>query len=141
MGADNLLFKTPVMHFVSQKQAEKYLKEWQRRLFIESWFIKVKLVKGSDIPGSNGSNDMCLENKICVISIATDIPVGYFAVKVPNEQTLVHELLHCKYGLLTNSSTYEGKTVELIEHQLIEEMSKSLIMAKYNLSQEWFKNY
>ena len=57
-----------------------------------------------------------------------------------NENVLVHELLHCKYNWLANESFYEGKYVDVMEHGLLEQMAKSLIMAKYDLILDYFND-
>lgn len=55
------------------------------------------------------------------------------------EIILVHELLHCKMNWISNNDTYEGKYFDTVEHALLEQMAKSLIMAKYNVGLEYFK--
>ena len=57
------------------------------------------------------------------------------------ELTLVHELLHCAMPLFCNdddSATMRDAWVELLEHQRIDMLAKSLIMAKYGVDIEWF---
>ena len=55
------------------------------------------------------------------------------------EKDLVHELLHTKYAYMESSrDTYETVQLELMEHQRLEEMAKSLIMAKYGVDYDYF---
>ena len=61
--------------------------------------------------------------------------------KVCHEQTLVLELLHCKYNIIERSNEYESKFLDDHQHMLLEQMAKSLIMAKYNIGLEWFINF
>lgn len=54
----------------------------------------------------------------------------------------MHELLHLKYNLVDASNpSYEEVSLMQTEHMLLEQMAKSLIMAKYNLSYSYFKNF
>ena len=55
------------------------------------------------------------------------------------KRNLVHELLHCKYDWMGNQGgTYEGVYLDATEHQKLEEMAKSLIMAKYGVGYDYF---
>lgn len=55
------------------------------------------------------------------------------------EKDLVHELLHCKYDWMgCQGRTYEGVYLDATEHQKLEEMAKSLIMAKYGVDYNYF---
>lgn len=55
------------------------------------------------------------------------------------EKDLVHELLHCKYDWMgCQGGTYEGVYLDATEHQKLEEMAKSLIMAKYGVGYDYF---
>jgi hypothetical protein len=60
--------------------------------------------------------------------------------KQPQELVLVHELLHCKISILNNDiGTYEVDMTEYFYHSLLEQLAKSLIMAKYDLTFDYFK--
>lgn len=119
----------PIMEFKDLKQAEKYLKEWKERLFLNNWTIKVNFVDGNEVPECQGRNNFSFVNKSSVINLVRltdDIKTGI--VKTCQEVTLVHELLHLKSNLIET------------EHALIEELARSLIMAKYNINSDWFLN-
>ena len=55
------------------------------------------------------------------------------------EENFSFEVLHCKYNWIANNDSYEGKYVDVMEHSLLEQMAKSLIMTKYDLSLDYFK--
>ena len=132
----------PVCEFKSEAEAVKYLKEWQERLFLNDWIIKLNRVTRVEMPQNCGLNEFQVENKCAVITlIVPDDDVRDRIVKYCEEKILVHELLHCKYNTLQNADTYEGKYVDVTEHMLLEQMAKSLIMAKYNIGADWFKNF
>lgn len=134
----------PICEFQSNDEMQKCLKEWQERLFLNDWIIKVIKVSRADMPlDLAGRNEYQVENKCSVISlIEADEDVKSRIVKYCEEKILVHELLHCKYNLIEDcNGSYEGKHLEITEHMLLEQMAKSLIMAKYNVGFEWFKNF
>ena len=131
----------PIMAFKSNKELYDSLKEWQTRLFLSEWTICAKLVEPVVIPGLQGENELSFENNASVISII--IPGDDVINRVQRfcaEKVLVHELLHCKYNILEKDNTYESAYLDSRQHQLLEQMAKSLIMAKYNLPFDWFKN-
>lgn len=135
---------TPVMEFSSEEQAQKLLEEWQDRLFLNDWTI-VLLVNVS--PGEIGEhllgkNDLDYEGKNCVIYIVKPHDdLKNQIVKYCAEGILIHELLHCKYNLMRNNETYESAFLGVHQHMMLEQMAKSLLMAKYNLKFDWFKQY
>ena len=132
---------SPVITFESQQQAEECLAYWQEKLFLNNWIIKVKLVEPEEIEGCQGSNSFVHSLMSSLISISKYHEEGLVA-KECHEQTLVHELLHLKYNLMdSDSKSYESTFLSMEEHRLLEQLAKSLIMVKYNLSFNWFKNF
>lgn len=134
------------MEFESEKQLRKCLKWWQKKLFLQDWAIKAILVEapllddsGNELAGQNAFN---IESSCSLIRVV--IPnddIRSRICKYCAELTLVHELLHCKYNWTAAPSTFEGVYCDTKEHQLLEQMAKSLIMVKYNLPFDWFKNF
>lgn len=140
--------RTPIMDFKNDKNLYKSLKEWQTRLFLNNWIIKARLASYNEVNENTdgpsiGCNHLVPESSCAIILIAehgNDIDEGI--TRVCHEQVLVHELLHCKYELVIPSDhTYVNIYMDIHEHALIEQMAKSLIMAKYNLPFEWFANF
>lgn len=134
--------KEPIQEFESIEQANEYLKEWQHRLLLDDWIIKLNFAEANEMPNNAGYNNFCMEKQSSVITITklTDDTRSRIT-KVYQEFTLVHELLHLKLNFVENADTYEGKYLEIKEHQLLDQLAKSLIMAKYNLNYDWFKNF
>jgi len=135
----------PIKIFETDEQLQTSLKEWQERLFLNDWCIVAKMVDkcSDDEYGTSGLNTHLPIQKTAYIEILKDscemIEQKVFIGKQPQELVLVHELLHCKFSVLYNAQgTYEAKLAEYHDHSLLEEMAKSLIMAKYNLPFEWF---
>lgn len=137
--------KTPIMEFETEEQLQACIEEWKKVLFLQHWVIKGKLV--DELYDSNGvelagHNNFVIEGNCCLIQIVrANEDNKSRIVKYCAEETLVHELLHCKYNWTQKSSdSIEYAYYEIMEHSLIEQMAKSLIMAKYNLPFEWFFN-
>ena len=130
----------PIEKFTSQERLDKSLKEWQARLFLNDWTISAKITKNLKHDSNHGENEFSFVGKSAVIRIQPYDAVvdNGWAQKQPQELVLIHELLHCKMALVSKDNTIEGVWWYETQHQLLEEMSKSLLMAKYGLSFEWF---
>lgn len=134
--------KKPILVFTSQNQLDAYTQEWQERLFLRDWFIKAKLVSFSELEnkeslGENNYDITTHEAKIAIGELE-DNQICNFNCQ---ELTLIHELVHCKLTLTDGiSSSLEGNFISNYEHSIIEQLAKSLLMAKYNLSRDWFYN-
>lgn len=137
----------PIMEFKDEAQAYECLKEWQTRLFLNDWTIKLALLEPHEMPEQDcdGYNHRFNTLKACKISIAKKSKDDLDCIQKHCEEfVLIHELLHCKPWIThyaDNKGTIDGCFLEQHEHTMLEEMAKSLIMAKYSLSFEWFKNF
>ena len=135
----------PIEEFKTKEQLDECLRWWQDRLFLQHWLILaevVDVVKDSDGEEHDefaGYNDFVFEAMQSHIQIVSRESYKGFIEKYCAEKTLVHELLHCKYNWLSNDQSYEGAYVGAVEHGLLEQMAKTLIMAKYNLDMNYFK--
>lgn len=132
--------RQPIRAFNTDEELQASLAEWQERLFLNHWNIKAYLVHGDEIKDLSGDSTVQWVNSCGTIRIryANEMPDGMIE-KEPHEKTLVHELLHFKY------MGFAGDSIESVffdekQHQLLEQMAKSLIMAKYGISYGWFKN-
>ena len=133
----------PIKQFKSIRELKDCAKWWQKRLFLENWFIKYELVdkrlaKESGEP-IDGYCQFSVENKEAKIVIS-NMPTEEGIVEFSAELTLVHELLHIKREYLPRS--YSEGDVESFEdillHQSQEEMAKTLLLTKYDLEKDWF---
>lgn len=129
--------------FKSKEELNECLKWWKEKLFLTDWIIKARIAEPCDFIKEEccGENEFDMVNKCCVILILDQKYYGNRIMKYCAEKVLVHELLHCKYNWLTNDGSYEGKYVDVMEHGLLEQMAKSLVMAKYNLNLDYFDNW
>ena len=136
---------TPIMQFESLEQTYECLKEWQPRLFLEDWTIKINLNVGEvNSKDCWALNEYIPELKDAVISFAV-VSNGDLnrVTKYCAEKILIHELLHLKLRLAEGAlkEKPEGFFFNSAEHTLIEDLAKSLIMAKYGLTFDFFKNF
>lgn len=136
--------KEPKM-VLSKSELIEVLRYWKDKLFLNDWVIKIMFVEPNDIEGFAGINNISLENKSCLIKVAkkTEEEFAERITKMPMEQTVIHELLHCKYNLFVppESAGILGVMYDSNEHMLLEQMSKTLLMTRYDLDFEWFKNF
>lgn len=130
----------PVDVFIDEEQLKEYTKWWQDKLFLNDWIIKSMICEPTDFEVENrcGENVLDIENRCSIIRILDQKYYGDRIEKYCAEKILVHELLHCKYNWIEFDNTYEGKFVDTMEHGLLEQMTKSLIMVKYNVGLEYF---
>ena len=111
------------------------LEEWQERLGLQDWAIKLAYnCKQDDLSNPNwqGENNWNSSIKCSTIKIVSPEVYGNDRImKFDFEKTLVHELLHIKFGLLDiEDHTYESIVVESLRHQLIDDLARALVMAK-----------
>lgn len=116
-------------------------------MFLNDWTIKIDLLDEIEMPEQNcfGFNHYYSTNKACNISIKKMHNTDKDLLEKPcHELVIIHELLHCK-PLLTHWAKNEHSAsacyLEQAEHTMLEQMAKSLLMAKYNINFEWFKNF
>lgn len=131
---------SPIDKYTCQDELNQSLKEWQSRLFLDDWIIKTNICEPTDfiVQGRSGENEFQIVNRCCVIRIIDPKYYGDRIMKYCAELILVHELLHCKYNWLKDDGTYEGKYFDTMDHALLEQMAKSLIMAKYGVGLDYF---
>ena len=61
------------------------------------------------------------------------MPSKDLLIKQPQEEMLIHELLHFKF-IAFDEKTREEACYEIMQHQLIETLARALYSAKYNLN-------
>lgn len=142
MDDDNNV-KEPKCNYYVDSTLQDSLEWWKKVLHLQNWCIKAVLtdekleVVGRAVHGRNTTEYLKCES---FIEISTVEYAGEYT-KHCEELTLVHELLHCAMPLFCNdddSATMRDAWVELLEHQRIDMLAKSLIMAKYGVGIEWF---
>ena len=132
--------KEPIKIFKSAKELQECKDWWIEKLQLKDWNIVVGIGKCED-DNNHGENETEWVGKSAMITIERREDMDDFICKQYEEIVLVHELLHCKIMLYEKDRmTIEEFQFMLNQHQLIEQMAKALIMTKYNLTFDWFKN-
>jgi len=131
----------PKIYFENEDEANSLLKEWKNRLFLNNW--NIELIDVDSLEDNNaGLSYAQWVNSCGTIKILSEKKLKEkepFIEKLPHEKILIHELLHFKYMGIEGDDSLESTYYMEKQHQLLEQMAKSLYMAKYDLSYEWFK--
>lgn len=114
---------------MDKKTSALLLKEWRERLVLNDWFINLSY--------ACDPSDMALEN--CAGECEWETTNKCASVRIKHEKyletpeyynferTLIHELLHIKFGIVWNN--VDGAARDLL-HQTIEELARALYDAK-----------
>ena len=128
----------PIMKFENQEQAEKYLREWQHLLFLDDWVIKINLVDCiDDEENCAGRVDYNREYLYANIRIKKELNENTIDTQC-HEKILIHELMHLVIPQTDNYEDIQNLYWNENQHQIMERIARSLIMAKYNLSFDFF---
>ena len=112
--------------------SEKLLSEWQNRLGLSDWKIVLSdkctpnEMKLDDVEGCSEWTESI---KTATIQILDEKYYGERIVPFDFEKTLVHELLHLKTCLISDSG---NDLQDRIAHQIIEDLARAFIDAKRN---------
>lgn len=132
----------PITQYENQQQLNESLKEWQTRLGLSDWIITAKVTEDFTLVGMHGE---CVYNRVSRLASIHmkpyyKLPHDEWMAKQPQEQVLVHELLHCIiFTCEEGDHTIELENYNICQHQILDQMATALIMAKYNITIDWFK--
>lgn len=112
------------------KDLDKVVAYWVEVLSLKDWEIKVQdNCEGCEFENvAYGECTYNLTPKLASIKLLDEkcVPKDAF-YKYDKEQTLVHELLHCKFALIDDSGNY---IVDRIIHQLVDDFACALVKVK-----------
>ena len=132
----------PVIEFKDIDEAVEYLKYWQKVLFLDDWIIKVEFMEDTRAVDYLSDNDIDYKGKSAVIILKRFDEKDEDRIRKPcHEGLLVYELLHCKYDHVFTERIYEDKTLHILAEQTLGQMAKTLMMVKYGIGFEWFRNF
>lgn len=117
------------MNKLDKKAAELLLSEWQWRLNLGDWVIRIEpdcLPDDMGLENVAGETEWVEVNKSAVIRIINPDLYGERIIPFDFEKTLVHELLHLKFCLLESDDELRNRVV----HMLIEDMARALVITK-----------
>lgn len=109
---------------------DKLVDQWIDILGLQDWTIAVQddcKFCELNLEDSVGCCTHDFVNKWAHIQILSEKEYGERITPYDKEKILVHELLHCKFSILSH---IDDKIVELLVHQILEDMAKSLVKAK-----------
>lgn len=128
----------PIKTFKDIEEANECKREWQKRLGLSDWVIKVKLQDCyCKIPEENSAGYVHYEygHRAAVIDVYNGEPDEKDLIKMYAETILVHELIHCVMAEL-----YAPDVMNLNQERVTESLARALILAKYDLPHDWFDN-
>lgn len=112
------------------RHGRRLLREWQVRLGLTDWVIRLVDNCAPDdmvLEGAAGCTDWTESIKSARIEILDPTYYGERIVPFDYEKTLVHELLHLKTCLLTDTAdTLQAR----VGHQIIDDLARALVDAK-----------
>ena len=113
---------------------KELLEEWQERLGLQDWAIVLRInckKEDMELEDVNAETIWSTSIKSALIKIISKEVYGERILPFDFEKALVHELLHLKFGLIDQKiSSYESNVTYEIRHQLIDDLSRALVMAK-----------
>lgn len=114
---------------ITEEQALKLFEEWKVRLGLQEWRISFyPICKPDELDDKSTGTTVWQEvNKTARINILDEQYYGDRVVNFDFEKTLVHELLHLKTCLISDT---DNKLQERIMHQLIDDMARAFVDAK-----------
>lgn len=132
--------KEPKLYFDSEKEMFDLLDEWKTRLNLSDWMIAARICEREDMTDKEwaGESEVQFVNRCGLISILRkeDFPDDMI-LKMPQEEILIHELLHFKFISFEEKSREEA-VFEIMQHQLLQDIAHALYAAKYDLTESWF---
>lgn len=106
------------------------LKKWQKRLGLSDWTIVLKdnaLPSEMTLPDVVGESEWTESVKSAVIRILREDCYGNRIRPYDYKETLIHELLHLKFCLLSESG---NDLQDRYVHQLIDDLARAFVEAE-----------
>lgn len=120
--------------FPSEAAMRECGKWWAERLGLgqgSGWCIVYRLCDELGPEDELGHNDCDFESKTSVITIYKHCNAAF---RMHQEETLIHELLHCKCTIDYDTDDYESRRCAELQHQVLNDVARALFMVKYGLS-------
>ncbi|MBD8007456.1 hypothetical protein [Bacillus norwichensis] len=115
----------------TQAQLEQKLKEWQQRLRLQDWIIKVGIVREKQFCVADRAAEVVwtLEKKMASIRILDPLDYPEDCMEPQDmESSLVHELLHLHLAPLRYHFGDKSEIYDTFEEQAIESIAYSLVV-------------
>lgn len=115
---------------MKNSEANKLMKEWQKRLCMQDWRIVLYtdcMPDEMNVDDSSGCVSWQESTKTACIQILDPKYYGSRVTPFDFEKTLVHELMHLKMCMMYKR---EGSLRERLTHQVLDDISRALVDAK-----------
>lgn len=133
--------KSPVMCCTDINEARELFKGWKRALSLSDWNIVLNLTDSDDALGGDvGEARVNVTHRCGTITVTPHTHYKDNTFIECFEETIVHELLHFKLlamDLIECDKDDVHSYFYGVEHQTLQDIARSLICAKYNLSPKW----
>jgi len=135
----NIKEKEPLREsFQNGLEMRKCGEKWADVLGLADWAITYVLVDEESEGLELGHNDYDFDSKTSVITIYKQPRNEHFIMF--QEETLIHELLHCKFPIEYEDESYESKVCADLQHQVLNDTARALFMTKYGLDMIEYKS-
>ena len=113
---------------LSLEQLNILLDDWQKKLGLKNWDIRIKLVKQKDIEGKQAEVSWNIKNRAALLKILLpeeyDCPPWEFDMEV----SLVHELVHLNFAQFDLEDS--SKEIDIAIEQTVEQLAITLVGLK-----------
>lgn len=122
--------------FKNIEQIKECAKYYIELLGLQDWRIVFKLTDNLNSEYA-GQCERIYTSKVACISIKKSCDENNSEVwfKQPQEETLIHELLHCKF-MQYDVNSIEGVLFDEHNHQLLDDMARAIFKARYNFTND-----
>ena len=118
----------------TQQELETACREWQKRLRLDAWDVRVGIARERDLEGGGRSGEVSYSIEAGKAVIRLLDPTDYPDLDFPQDMeiTLVHELLHLKFAVFTPQ---EDTLAHRLFEQTVESMANLLVSLKRGKAQ------
>jgi hypothetical protein len=115
---------------LTQEEVEVLCKDWQERLGLENWDIKIWVTKAMDIEDgkASGNCNFVVKKRTALIKIIRHEDWDFPRWPHDMEGTLVHELLHCHMCGFDGSEKDSAEDINM--EQVVEQLAVTLVGMK-----------
>jgi hypothetical protein len=122
-----------VDRFENLEQIKECAKYYIKLLGLQDW--RIVFAHTDDFnPEWAGQCESIYAEKCAFISIKKTIPDNLW-LKQPQELTLIHELLHCKFPI-QDEENLNNNMYYTLWHQILDDMARAIFNARYNLTND-----
>lgn len=117
----------------SQEQLQAWLDEWQPRLRLQDWTIKIRLSEKYELDGNQARicPNKCLRHGLILINPFSNEGADEDDAIIPYEMRVIHELVHLHWELLWPKCNRDDLEWILAE-QAVDSLAWGLYRAKYD---------